>query len=99
MKMLNKIKLGKIKIYNPRTQVGEIVDEEGNIYMFLNKDSKEEIVEKDIVQFRGEMIENTLRAFFIKKIEINEDTIKEIDDKNNLKEKTYRYTLYDQKEQ
>ena len=40
MKILNKIKLGKIKIYNPRTQVGEIVDEEGNIYMFLNKDSK-----------------------------------------------------------
>ena len=43
------------------------------------------------------MIENTLRAFFLKKIEINEDTIKEIDDKNNLKEKTYRYTLYNQK--
>ena len=92
--MSNRIKLGKVKTYNPTTQVGEIVDEEGNVYMFLNKDLKSEIIEKDIVQFSGEMIEDTLRAFFVKKIELNENTAEEINKKNDLKEKIYKYSLF-----
>ena len=90
---MNQIKIGKILSYDDNSQVGKIIDSNGNTYLFLKKDYNEQIELLDVVQFRAEQIENNLRAFFVKKIDLQkiENIDYYIDKKNDFKGKQYNY--------
>ena len=70
----DEIQIGKVTKYNDLTQLGEIVSKMG-AFMFLKSDlileEDEEIQVNDIVRFRGELVQDTNRAFFIKKVSPN----------------------------
>ena len=61
------IYVGKIKSIDYKTGVGEIVTEKEK-YIFLIENFDNSLNVDDIVKFRGEKINDTLRAFFVKKI-------------------------------
>ena len=62
-------KIGKVYNYDDNLEVGYIMTDD-NSYMFLKKDSYEDIQNGDIVKFKGEEVYNsTYKAFFIKKID------------------------------
>lgn len=61
-------KIGKIKEFNKKFGVGEIVSIDG-VYKFTINDINEELNPLDIVKFRGEVVNDVKRAFFVKKIE------------------------------
>jgi hypothetical protein len=64
----NKINVGKIRSFNEETGVGEIVTS-SNTYMFTLNDLKTPNIEEgDLVKFRGELINDTNKAFFVTKI-------------------------------
>ena len=64
----------------PHCEVGKVTEYDGfkgkiitadNEYMFLISDTKEEIKIGDTVSFRGEMIHDIGRAFFVHKVHDN----------------------------
>ena len=83
----DQIQIGKITKYNDLTQIGEIVSKNGP-FMFIRSDviydENEDIQLNDIVQFRGELIQDTNRAFFIKKIDPQKEYV------DNSYVKTYK---------
>lgn len=67
---------GQVKEYDGATGIIASIDINcGGHYLFLKKDlENKDIVVGDIVEFRAEKIQNTLRAFFVtKKEKINEN--------------------------
>jgi hypothetical protein len=83
----DEIQIGKVTKYNDLTQIGEIVSTMGP-FMFIRSDvvydDDEELQLNDIVQFRGEQVQNTNRAFFVKKF----NRQKELDTTSHIK--TYK---------
>lgn len=66
----DQIQVGKITKYNDFTQIGEIVSKMGSFFFVksdLAYEDDEELQINDIVQFRGEQVQDVNRAFFVKK--------------------------------
>lgn len=73
--------IGKvIKYYNKE---GTILTEDGQKYLFLEKDLVTSIKKNDTVIFRPEIVENTNRAYFVSNLNIY---LEKDNNKNNLKE-------------
>lgn len=68
----NSINIGKIRTFD--NYVGEIVSQDG-IYLFTKENTipEENLKENDTVIFRGEKINNTNVAYFIKRLDPNLD--------------------------
>ncbi len=72
--------IGKVIKYENKE--GLILTEDGNKYLFLEKDVKTNINIKDLVIFRPEIINDTNRAFFVKNLKIY---MSKDNNKNNIK--------------
>ena len=70
MQKFKEISIGMIKEIDYSAGIGYLITD-NNEYMFLTKDIINNIIlnKNDLVKFRGEIINGTKRAFFIKKID------------------------------
>ena len=64
----NKINVGKIRSFDEETGVGEIVTSTNTFMFTLESLKTPDIKEGDLVKFRGELINDTNKAFFVTKI-------------------------------
>jgi hypothetical protein len=69
----NKLTIGKVKEYNSKQGVGEIISIY-NSYMFTKDDvCYDTLKEGDIVKFRAEKVHDKNKAFFINKYELTDE--------------------------
>lgn len=69
--------IGKIRSYD--NYVGEIIAKDGT-YMFINDNlsDEEKLNLNDVVMFRGEEVQGTKKAFFVKKLDSSKNLEEEV---------------------